>query len=136
MDRTGTSTEKAKTRWFIALDWHQRNNRSFFALANDCLCAKCRKQLSAEEKEITEAELITTIKDCCSSAPEFITSRLPVLESIFRLFLANGNQPLTLGGLGNQLNERLSGDTYRTSEEMLSRLLKNDQYYGIRPVTD
>ena len=58
------------------------------------------------------------------------------MESVFRLILANGNRPLELEELGNQLRERLDGDTYRTSPEMLSRLLDNDRYYGLRQVGD
>ena len=136
MAREETGTDQPKPRWFIDLDWLQQNNRSISALAQGYLCAKCRKQLQAEEKELTEAELLTTIKDCCSHAPGFITSQSPILESIFRLFLANGNQPLTLEKLGNQLSEQRGGETSRTSEEFLSRLLKSDQFYGLRPAPD
>ena len=136
MDGEDISTDQPKPRWFIDLDWYQRNNRSILVLAQGYLCANCRKQLDAEGKEVTEAELLSTIKDCCSHAPGFITGRLPILESIFRFFLANGNQPLTLEELGEQLSEWRSGDTYRTLEEILSRLLENDQYYGLRPVPD
>ena len=136
MDREDVSTDQAKPRWFIDLDWYQQHNRSISVLAQGCLCAKCRKQFSTEGKKPTEAELLTAIKDCCSHASEFITGQLPILESIFRFFLANGNQPLTLEELGEKLSEQRGGDTSRTSEEILSRLLENDQYYGLRPATD
>ena len=63
----------------------------------------------------------------------FIIGQLPILESISRFFLANGNQPLTLEELGEKLSERRGGDTSRTSEEILLRLLKSAQYYGLRP---
>ena len=134
MDREDISTDQPKPRWFIDLDWYQQNNHSFTTLAQSCLCAKCSKQLSAEEKEISAAELLSTIKECCGNDPGVITGQLPVLESVFRLFLANGNQPLDLEELGKQLSERRGGDTYRTSAEILSRLLKNEQYYGLRQV--
>ena len=133
MDREDTSTDQPKPLWFIDLGWYQQNNRSISALAKGCLCDKCRMQLSTEGKEISEAELLANIRDCCSHAPEFITGQLPILESNFRFFLANGNQPLTLEELGEQLSERLGGDTYRTSEEILSRLFQSDQYYGLQP---
>ena len=81
-------------------------------------------------------ELLSTVKDCCSKSPDFITDKLPILDSIFRLFLANGNQPLELEELGGQLSEWRGGDTYSTSAEILSRLLKSDQYYGLRQVLD
>jgi hypothetical protein len=56
------------------------------------------------------------------------------MESVFRLFLSNGNLALDIIELGRQLSDRRGVDTYRTSIEVLSRLLSHDQYYGIRPV--
>ena len=126
------NTEQATLRYFIDLDWCRQNNRSFPALAQSCLCPKCQEQL--REGEVAAADLIAAIRDCCSKTPEFITRQLPILESIFRLFLANGNQPLDLEELGKQLSEWRGGDTYCTSAEILSRLLRNDQYYGLRQV--
>jgi len=125
------ATEQVRPRWFIDLDWFQQNDRSFSALAQSCLCSECRERLKGE---ISAADLLTTIKDCCSKAPGFITAELPILECVFRLFLANGNQPLDLEELGRQLSDWRGGDTYRTSAEILSRLLKRDQYYGLSEV--
>jgi len=132
VDRDDISTDQDRQRWSIDLDWYQLNNRSLSTLAQDCLCPKCRKRLKAEEREISAADLLTAIKDCCSKKLGFITGELPVLESIFRLFLANGNQPLDLEELSKQLSEQRGGSPYRTSIEVLSRLLDSDQYYGLR----
>jgi len=131
VDKEDISTNQASPRWFIDLDWYQQSNCSFFALAQGCLCPKCQERLKGE---ISAVDLLTTIKDCCSETPNFITGKLPILESIFRLFLANGNQPLDLEELGRQLSEWRGGDTYRTSTEILSRLLASDQYYGLRQI--
>ena len=133
MDKEDISTDRVKPRWFIDLDWYQQNNRSFLVLAQSYLCPKCRKRLMAEEKEASVAELLSAIRDCCSKNSGFITYQLPILEGIFRLFLANGNQPLDVEELGRQLSDWRGGDTYRTSVEILSRLLSHDQYYGLRP---
>ncbi len=127
------TTEQVRPDWFINLDWFQQNDRSFSALAQSCLCSKCRGRLKGE---ISAADLLTTIKDCCSKTPGFITGELPILECIFRLFLANDNQPFDLQELGRQLSDWRSGDTYRTSAEILPRLLKSDQYYGLRQAQD
>ncbi len=134
MHREDINKDQARPQWFIDVDWYKENNRSFLTLAQHCLCSKCREQLEINKGEIPAADLLTTIKDCCSRTPGFITPRLPILESIFRLFLANGNQPLDLEELGKQLSEWRGGETYRTSVEILSRLLSNDQYYGLRQV--
>jgi len=136
VDREDINTDQPSPRWFIDLDWYQQSNRSFSALAQHCLCPKCHEQLETSEGEILAADLLATIKDCCSKTPGFITRKLPILESTFRLFLANGNQPLDLEELGKQLSEWRSVDTYRTSAEILSRLLSNDQCYGLRQVPE
>ena len=80
------------------------------------------------------ADLLAAIKDCCSKIPGFISGELPILESIFRLFLANGNQPLDLEQLSQQLREWRGGDSYRYSAEILSRLLESAQYYGLSQI--
>ena len=136
MDKEDISPEQVNTRWFIDLDWYQPNNRSFSILAGHCLCAKCRQRLKIEEREVPANKLLSAIKGCCSQEPDFITGELPILESVFRLFLANGNQPLDLEDVGKQLSEQRGGNPCRTSVEILSRLLENDQYYGLRQVAD
>jgi len=136
MTNEETINNQARALWYIDMDWYQQNKRSLATLARDCLCPKCARQLTAERKDIPADTLLATIKDCCSHSPGFIDEGLPILESVFRLFLANGNQPLNLEELGRQLGERRSSDTYRTSTEILSRLLKKDEYYGLREVQD
>ena len=130
------TTNQIRPRWFIDFDWYQQSNRSFFALSQHYLCANCRERLKPGGTEISPTELLRTIRECCSKIPEFITPKLPILESVFRLFLTNGNQPLDLEELGKQLSERFNGDTYRTSPEILFRLLSHDRYYGLRQVKD
>ncbi len=133
-DAEEVSAEQEEPCWSIDIDWFEANNRSLIALVRGSLCEKCRKRLDSEGKLNSLGDLLATIRDCCSNEPSFISGELPIMESVFRLFLANGNQPLDLIELGRQLSERRGVDTYRTSVEILSRLLKNDRYYGIRPV--
>ena len=130
MDKQDIITDQISPRWFIDLDWYRQSNRSFLALAQGCLCPKCGKRL--KRGEISAADLVTTIRDCCSKTPDFITGKLPVLETIFRLFLANGNQPLDVEEVGRQLTDWCGGETSGTSARVLSRLLESDQYYGLR----
>ena len=130
------TNEQPVGRWFIDLDWLEQNNRSFLTLARGCLCPKCAKRLKEGKREISAADLIASIKDCCSQTSGFIIDKSPVLESVFRLFLANGNQPLDLEELGKHLAEWRGGDTQRASVEVLSRLLGNERYYGLRRVQE
>lgn len=128
--------EQISTRWFIDLDWYQQNSRSFFVQTQNCLCPKCTERLLKSKHGADVARIIASIKDCCSKTPGFITPNLPILESIFRIFLANGNQPLTLEELGEQLMEWRGGYIHGTSSEILSRLLINNQFYGLCQAPD
>lgn len=134
MNNEVNGIEQEEQRWFIDIDWFERNARSFSALAERSLCSKCRKRLKGDK--LSDDELFANIKDCCSGTAGFISGATPIMESVFRLFLANGNQALDIIDLGRQLSERRGVDTYRTSIEVLPRLLNHDQYYGIKPVGD
>ena len=134
MDKDSTSINQARPRWFIDSAWYQQNNRSFLTLAEGRLCPKCRDQLG--EKGGAEEELLANIRDCCSKNTDFITQDMPILESIFRLFLANGNQPLDLEELVEQLSGWRGGDVYCPSVEVLSRMLSSDQCYGFGEAPD
>jgi len=114
--------------WFIDFNW-QKDRRAISILLRGCLCPEHRKQF--EHGQAEAGELVDDIKNCCSRRPGFITGRMPIMESIFRLFLACGNEPLSLEELGKRLNEWRGGDTYRTSPEMLSHLLESDRYYSL-----
>lgn len=126
------TSDKSTQRWFIDLDWLEQHNRSFLALAQGCLCSKCTKKRKGGSEPISPAELISSIEACCGKASDFISDSSPVLESIFRLFLANGNKPLSPEELSKQLAKRLGGDSHRTSVEILPRLLRDEHYYGLR----
>jgi hypothetical protein len=123
-----------ETRWAIALDWFQINHRSASALVKDYLCPGCARRLGAK-KEPSLQVLLTNIADCCSQTPDFIHDKLPILESAFRVFLRNNNQPLTLRELSSELGRVRSGDIYRTSPEALARILKNDRFYGLQEIS-
>lgn len=136
LDREEIIPDKVQQRWFIDLNWYSQNKRSLFTLVQECLCPRCRKRLKVDMQEVEDVDLLATTRDCCSQKAGFITGELPILESIFRIFLANGNQPLQLDELRQQLGKWRGGDTYRTSVEVLSRLLQSDRYYGLRRFPD
>lgn len=124
------NTEESAPRWFVDLDWYRENARSFTTLAQGCLCPRCRGRL--EKGRLSEAEIPANIRGCCSQSPGFITGELTILASVFRLLLAGGNEPLELTELSRRLGERLGEESYRASVEVLSRLLEDERYYGIR----
>ena len=117
--------------WFIDLGWYEQQNRSFPTLAEHCLCPRCRRKLAAGK--IAPGDILTTVKDCCGKSPSFITARSSLLENLFRILMANGNEPQDLPSLSRKLTERIGG--YRIPEKVLSRLLQDERYYGIRKLS-
>ncbi len=128
------AAERDNSLWAIDIAWLEERGRVFPAMAEHCLCAKCRKRRKSEPEPVATDGLFGAAKECSAHSGDYITGGLPILESIFRLFLAEGNKPLDLIELGRRLSERRGVDTYRTSVEMLSRLLRDDRHYGIRRV--
>ena len=54
------TAEQISPRWFIDLGWYQQSNRSFLAMAQSCLCSKCREKL---KEDASADDLVVTIKD-------------------------------------------------------------------------
>jgi hypothetical protein len=61
----------------------------------------------------------------CSKQPDYINENLSLVDAIFRVFLANGNKPLTC----QQLSEAIG----RPAETILHTLGGLQVYMGIRP---
>jgi hypothetical protein len=62
----------------------------------------------------------------CSQQPDYINEDLSLVDAVFRVFLANDNEPMT--------SEELSAITGRPAEKILSTLAGRRVYKGIRPV--
>lgn len=125
-------TTPAEAQWTIDLNWLQKNHRSFSTISKSSLCEKCRKKLKADSTEVSPADIIKSVQTCCSKSEGFISPSVPFQASIFRVLLANGNKPLTLVEVGEQLSKRRGADATRTTVEYLTRILANDDFYGIR----
>jgi hypothetical protein len=124
-----------ETLWAIAPDWYPQNGRSIIALLKSYLCAGCAVR-AGDKKEPTLKALLANIQSCCAKEPEFFSDKLPIMESTFRIFLRNGNKPMTLRELSSELGRVRSGDIYRTSPETLMHILENDRFYGLQQIAD
>lgn len=127
-----TEVEVELKNYCIHVDSYKQKNRSFITFASSRLCS-----LSHDAKTFkADNNLINTFKQCCSKQDEFYSPNMSIRETIFRIFLANGNQPLN----AEQLSERLQslvkykGNPRNISTEKLARIVDNDSYYEIRPV--
>ena len=62
----------------------------------------------------------------CARQPNFITTNTTMVDAIFRVFLSNGNEPLTV--------KELSEIIIRPAETILRTISGPQVYKGLRPV--
>lgn len=149
-----TSAEtKESPSYAIDRQWYQERDRSFVVVALSRMCPSCRHQFEVKSepprpskkkgKSATASaigargqEPFTVFENCCGTAEDFLRPDLPLLEAIFRLFLARGNRPLTAEEISEQLRERWGGVTKRRdlSPSLIRRVMDGDEFYGLRPV--
>ncbi|HEX5414607.1 MAG TPA: hypothetical protein VFZ25_03000 [Chloroflexota bacterium] len=144
--------EEQKARYYIDERWFTENNKSFRTFAQARMCPQCRKKLGTEVQErvptvdarsrvIYEVRAVpfgsnptSEIRKHCSKESGYITAETPLLEALFRVFLANGNQPIDAEQIQEQLatyvppSEKPNG--YRP--ELLTRVLESPNNYGLR----
>lgn len=140
-------------RYFIDIQWYNDTNRSFDFMARQRICDECRDRFGEEVEErvarIDEetgrvvfdtksvpygSNPLTVIRDCCAKQRNYITAQTPILEAVFRVLLANGNQPMDLEAIRQQLTEwvRLETKPHAYAPELLEQLIAADTYYGLR----
>ncbi len=126
-----TDNGEAQCSYFIDMNWYQEQERSFTLLATSRLCPSSLKRKIPK----SETALLNTLRQCCSKWEGFVTPSMPLLEMIFRLLLANGNEPLALEQIQEELQQRLSDTSgpRDLSIPKLKRIIEEDRYYGLRP---
>jgi hypothetical protein len=62
----------------------------------------------------------------CSQQPGYVNENLSLVDAVFRVFLANGNEPLTASELGEIVG--------RPAEKILHTLAGIRVYKGVRPI--
>jgi len=128
-----------ETKFHIEFAWWEKQNKDIRVFMQELLCPESREALSASSPEQTvdvvdmeTAEVSQVdptweaIRACCSQRPDYITADTPLLDSIFRTFLANGNKPLSVLELHHRLDKR-------PPEVILRMLTKGQVYMGIKP---
>ena len=154
-DASGTPDGSEEERYYhVDPSWFDENNLSFDDVARARMCDSCRAKVGQEVDERVPVFEKTTgrmrfevqrstygsdplkcIRDHCGRAKNYIHRDMPTLEAIFRIFLANGNQPMTLEQVREQLAEWCPGGGCQwllLPQEMVERLVQNDSHYGLR----
>jgi hypothetical protein len=128
------------TKFHIDFDWWREKGLNFRLALRDQLCDICRERYD-ENWDVEEVDwvdpdtAIVTRTDpmmqCmllhCKDRDDFIGPHVPLTTNVFRVFLVNGNKPLSPVELGEII-------TWRTPETIL-RVIKGPRVYlGIKPV--
>ena len=83
--------------------------------------------VDARTGEVTQVDgLQHVLQIHCSKQPGYISEHLSLVDAIFRIFLANGNTPLTCQELGSMVGQ--------PPDKILRTLAGRQVYKGIRPV--
>lgn len=126
------------TPFHIDFDWWRQNDREWRVHLRSCLCPEHQQafsDLESDERvdfvdpETAEVQRVDGLQHVlishCAQQEDFITARTTLIESVFRLFLSNGNMHLTPVELSERLN--------RPAATILRTISGVRVYKGIRP---
>ena len=126
------------TPFHIDFAWWKKNERDWHVYLRSLLCAEHQDAFAnVEEGEMidwidpktAEVKPVEGVHNAlmthCVKQPDFLTNQTALVEAVFRLFISNGNVPLSSGELGAKLN--------RPPEIILRTLASARVYKGIKP---
>ncbi len=127
------------TKFQIDYDWWKTSGKDIRVAVRGQLCAECQKRFSdhrntesvdwvdPDTAEVVRADaLLQTLRSDCARKPDFISRSNPLVTNVFRVFLRDGNQPLT----PNELHEQIP---WADANTILRTLTAGPVYFGIRP---
>ena len=125
------------TPFHIDFAWWKKNERDWHVYLRSLLCAEHQDAfVNIEEGETidwvdpvtAEVKPVEGVQNAlmthCVKQPDFLTSQTALVEAVFRLFLTNGNVPMSSEELGARLN--------RPAVTILRTLAGARVYKGIR----
>ena len=127
-----------QTRFHIDFDWWGQSDRNWRVDLRSFLCPEHQiafaesngdEMVDWVDPETAEVQRVDGLHHIlithCAKEPDFITQRTTLVDSVFRIFLANGNTPLTPVELAEQLG--------RLPQTILTTLSSGRVYKGLRP---
>lgn len=128
-----------ETPFQIDFNWWKSHDQNWRVYLQSYLC-KVHKQIFSSEinsltidwvdPETAEVKPVDgiehTLMTHCAKQPEFLTEHTALVNSVFRIFLSNGNSPLTCA--------QLSSITGKSADIILRTLTGTQVYKGIRPI--
>lgn len=127
-----------KTPFHIDFDWWKQNESDWHVFLSSLLCPEHQEAFANfEEGEMVdwidpvtaEVKLVDGIQHAlmshCAFLPEFSSNRTAVVEAVFRIFLANGNVPMSAEDISKKLG--------RPADTILRTISGPRVYRGLRP---
>jgi hypothetical protein len=137
--RRSLNKPTTKTSFHIDFDWWKQNERDWHVFLRTLLCPEHQESLATLEEgqmidwvdeNTAEVRPVDGIQHAlmshCARQPEFLTSHTALVEAVFRIFLVNGNQPMSAEDISQRLN--------RPANTILATLAGPRIYKGLRPV--
>ena len=129
----------AKTPFHIDFEWWKQNERDWHVFLRSFLCAEHQEAFAnVEEGDLidwidpntAEVKPVDGVQHAlishCAQLPDFVSQRTAVVEAIFRMFLANGNIPMSA--------EELSKKLGKPADTILRTIAGPRVYRGLRPI--
>lgn len=127
-----------KTPFHIDFEWWRKNERDWHIFLRSLLCAEHQEVFAdMEEDELidwidpktAEVKRVDGVHHAlishCALLPEFTSERTAMVEAVFRIFLVNGNIPMSAEDLGQRLG--------RSADIILKTIAGARVYRGLRP---
>ena len=128
-----------ETPFQIDFNWWKSHDQNWRVYLQSYLCTDHKQIFSGEIDSMTidwidpdtgEVKTVDgiehTLMTHCAKQPEFLTEHTALVNSVFRIFLSNGNLPLTCA--------QLSSITGKSADTILRTLTGIQVYKGIRPI--
>ena len=128
----------AKTPFHIDFEWWKKNERDWHVFLRSLLCTEHQEAFAEMDEggmidwidpQTAEVKLVDGIQHAlmshCALLPEFSDARTAVVEAVFRIFLVNGNTPMSA--------EELAGKLGRPADTILKTIAGPRVYRGLRP---
>jgi len=132
-----------KTKFHIDFDWWDRESSEFRVYLASYLCPEHQAafagyvtgdlidNIDPDTGEVQPIDgLQYTLRTHCAQQPDFLTAHTTLVDAVFRVFIANGNRPLTPEELAEKINRPNQATT------ILRTLAGQRVYKGLRPVVN
>lgn len=126
----------ADTEYQISLERLSELNRSPAPLLLARLNTACPSYGKTPANAADPVRLMAEIRRHCKDDADFIAQSMPLQEIVFRTLLLNGDEPMTLGQLHQELTERWSSPLRPITVTLsgLARILDSDLFYGFESI--